>query len=341
MADKIRTLLVGCGSISHAWLDQSKDIEDIEIVGLVDLNEEAAKTRKEQFGFENAVTGTDYEKMLDELKPDVVWDCTIPEVHVKVTLAALERGCHVLGEKPLADTLENAKEMVAAAQESGKIYAVIQNRRYEPQIRGMRNIVQSGKLGELTTLNTDFFIGAHFGGFRDHMEHVLLIDMAIHTFDQARFISGKDPVAVYCREWNPKGSWYDHDASAQCIFEMSDGVVFNYRGSWCAEGLNTSWESEWRAICTGGSATWNGGDGFKAQAVKGPSGFFSEWEDVEVEVPEPEKYQRHGGVIADFVNAIRTGSAPMTVCSDNIKSLAMCFAAVESAETGKRVEIKV
>ena len=67
--------------------------------------------------------------------------------------------------------------------------------------------------------------------------------MAIHTFDMARFISGADPVAVYCKEWNPSGSWYDHDASAIAIFEMTGGIVYTYRGSWCAEGLNTTWES--------------------------------------------------------------------------------------------------
>ena len=60
----------------------------------------------------------------------------------------------------------------------------------------------------------DFFIGAHFGGFRDEMAHVLLLDMAIHTFDQARKILGADPVSVYCHEFNPAGSWYAGASSA-------------------------------------------------------------------------------------------------------------------------------
>ena len=62
---------------------------------------------------------------------------------------------------------------------------------------------QAGTLGPLTTLHSDFYIGAHFGGFREQMRHVLLLDMAIHTFDAARLLSGADPVAVYCQEWNP------------------------------------------------------------------------------------------------------------------------------------------
>lgn len=339
MADTLKAVMVGCGSISGAWLPTVKEIEGLEVVGLVDINEEAARKRKEEFGLANAVTGTDLEPMLESTQPDMVFDCTIPEAHVSVTLAALKRGCHVLGEKPLADSMDNARRMVEAAQKAGKLYAVIQNRRYQPQIRALRQLIASGRLGELTTLNSDFYIGAHFGGFRDRMEHVLILDMAIHTFDAARFISGGDPVAVYCKEWNPKGSWYDHDASAVCVFEMSNGIVYTYRGSWCAEGLNTTWEADWRAVCRGGSVTWDGADGFRAQAVTGPGGFFSEWEDVPVEVPETEKTGGHAGIIRDFVNSVRTGEIPETICTDNIKSLAMVFGAIESAETGKRVEI--
>ena len=52
-----------------------------------------------------------------------------------------------------------------------------------------------------------------------------------------RLLTAADPVSVYCHEWNPAGSWYDHDASAVAFFEMSDGLVYTYRGSWCAEGL--------------------------------------------------------------------------------------------------------
>jgi len=331
--------MVGCGGISAAWLGAAKDIDDLEIVGLVDLNEGAAKRRRDEFNLSSAVTGADLELMLADLRPDAVFDCTVPEAHVTTTLTALESGCHVLGEKPLADTMENAREMVAAARKAGKIYAVIQNRRYDPNIRAYRSLIESGKLGALTTLSSDFYIGAHFGGFRDRMEHVLLLDMAIHTFDAARLISGADPVAVYCREWNPSGSWYDHDASAIAIFEMTNGIIYTYRGSWCAEGLNTTWESDWRAICERGSATWDGASGFRAQAVSETGGFFSKWEDIEAGALENPKQGGHAGLIREFVDCVHTGKTPETICTDNIKSLAMVFGAIESAETGRRVEI--
>jgi predicted dehydrogenase len=340
MGQLLKAVLVGCGGISRTWLDSIVEIPALEVVGLVDLREGAARTRAEEYGLQDALMGTDLAAVLGEARPDVVFDCTVPEAHVHVTLEALGCGCHVLGEKPLADTLANARRMVAAAEEAGRVYAVVQNRRYDPNIRRLRRFLESGQIGPVTTVHCDFFLGAHFGGFRDHMAHVLLVDMAIHTFDQARFLTGVDPVAVYCHEWNPPGSWYDHDASAIAVFEMGDGIVYSYRGSWCAEGLNTSWESEWRIIGERGSLTWNGEDAFQAQVVEEPGGFRSKWRDVDVPpYADVGKSGGHDGLIRDFVHCIRTGAVPETICTDNIKSLAMVFGAVESAESGRRVTI--
>jgi predicted dehydrogenase len=332
MAERLKAVLAGCGGIAGVWLDAIKAMDNLEIVGLVDISEDAAKSRKEQYELGIAITSTDLRSVIHGAGADVVLDCTIPEAHVDVTLTALDCGCHVIGEKPLADSMDNARKMVEAAQKADRIYAVIQNRRYDPNIRALRELADSGKLGDLTTLNCDFYIGAHFGGFRDRMKHVLLLDMAIHTFDAARFISGADPVAVYCKEWNPRGSWYDHDASAMAIFEMTGGIIYCYRGSWCSEGLKTSWESEWRVIGEKGSATWDGAEAFRAQAVaENAGGFFSSWEDLEITPSTDGKQGGHKGLIDDFIRCVQTGGTPETVCTDNIKSLAMCFGAVESA----------
>ena len=341
MQQALRVVLAGCGGMAGAWLGSVKNKTDVEIVGLVDINEEAAIKRKADFELERASTGSDLSSMLMAMKPDAVFDCTVPESHVSVTLTALEHGCHVLGEKPLADTMENAARMIRAAKEAGKIYAVIQNRRYDLRIRGFREFIASGRIGPLTTLNSDFYIGAHFGGFRDRMEHVLLLDMAIHSFDQARFLSGADPVAVYCHEWNPSASWYDHDASAVAIFEMTGGLIYTYRGSWCAEGVNTTWECDWRAIGENGTAAWNGADQYRAQAVTGPGGFHSALMDARIGPAEVGKQGGHAGLIEEFLECIRTGGVPETICTDNVKSLAMVFGAIESAKTHQRIEISL
>ena len=341
MIEKFKVVLVGCGGISNAWFGPSKEFADLEYVGLVDLDLEKARQRRDEHGLTNAIVGSDLNGVLAETKPDIVFDCTVPPAHCSVTVTALEHGCHVLGEKPMAESMAEAEKMVEAAARAGKVYAVIQNRRYLKQIIAYRDLVQSGSLGRLTTLNADFYLGAHFGGFRDEMEHVLLIDMAIHSFDQARFIGGADPVSVYCHEWNPAGSWYHHGASAMCIFEMSDGQVFNYRGSWCAEGMNTSWQCDWRAVCENGTVLWDGEDGLRGEVVVGKDGFFREKQDLVIEPPAELEFHDHAGVIREFLDSIRNGSKPQTVCTDNIKSLAMVHAAVESAESGKKVAINI
>ena len=342
MTNTVRAVLVGCGSISGSWIRPAKTMPELEIVGLVDIVEEQARNRAVKFDLPDAAIGTDLGDMLAATRPEVVFDCTVPAAHEAVTLQALAAGCHVLGEKPMADSMASARRMVAAAQASGKLYAVIQNRRYAPEIRKLRQMVASGKLGPLTTINSDFYLAPHFGGFRDEMQHVLLLDMASHTFDMARFITGADPVAVHCHEWNPAGSWYAHGASAVAIFEMTGGLVYTYRGSWCADGLPTSWEGEWRVVGRQGTAKWDGAQSVGGQVVAKTEAFFSEYDQVEAPADiDPRLTDGHGALIREFIHCVQTGGTPGTICTDNIKSLAMVFGAIESAEQGRPVTITI
>ncbi|MEE2754789.1 MAG: Gfo/Idh/MocA family oxidoreductase [Candidatus Latescibacterota bacterium] len=341
MASPVRAVLVGCGGMSRSWTRVSKESNQIELVGFVDINEAAARARAEDYGVAGP-TGTDLDKMLDAVTPDAVFDCTIPEVHTPVALQAFSHGCHVLSEKPMSDSMENAYKAARAASTADRIYAIIQNRRYDSNIRRLSRTLRDRTIGDLTTLNCDFYIGAHFEGFRNHMPHVLLLDMAIHTFDAARLITGADPVSVYCKEWNPAGSWYDRDASAVAIFEMTGGIVYTYRGSWCSEGLNTTWECDWRIIGEKGSITWNGADEFQGHKVVKTEAFLSDFEEFQVAAPDTaDRIGGHQGLILDFVDCIQNGGTPETSYTDNIKSLAMAFGAIESAEAGKAVSIQV
>jgi predicted dehydrogenase len=311
----------------------------VEVVGLVDIDRAAAERLKAEFSLA-AQTGTDLDAMLTATKPELLFDVVVPSARRDVVLTGLRHGCHVLTEKPMAASLDQARELVAAARAAGRIHAVVQNRRYIEGVRRIRETIASGALGELTALHADFFIGAHFGGFREDMDDVLLLDMAIHTLDAARFMSGADPVAVYCQETNPRGSWYRHGAAANAIFEFSGDVTFTYRGSWVAEGATTSWESIWRVIGTSGTLLWDGADAFQLKQVADNSGFLRPLQDAVVSPPpHPSQTHGHASVIAEFLDAIETGRQPETAGPDNIKSLAMVFAAIESARTRQRVLI--
>jgi predicted dehydrogenase len=332
--------------MSRGWLKaiaETPSLRDrITIVGLVDLDRAAVDRLADEYGLGHAVIGTDLDAVLDEARPELLFDVVIPSARQDVVAIGLTHGCHVLSEKPMATTLEAGRALVALAAEAGKVHAIVQNRRFNEGVRRIRATLESGALGELTGIHCDFFVGAHFGGFREQMQNVLLVDMAIHTLDAARFMAQKTPLAVYCHESNPRGSWYAHGAAANAIFEFSDDVVFTYRGSWSAEGANTSWDSAWRIVGTKGTLLWDGADKFEANLVVGSEGFFRPLAPLEVAPPaDPDQTLGHASVIAEFIDSIEAGRAPETASSDNIKSLAMVFAAIESAKTRQRVEIRL
>ena len=335
----VRVVQVGCGGMAQGWVERIVKKPGMQMVGLVDIRRQAAEDTAKKFNLPPETVFNSLTEALAKTKPDAVVDITIPGAHHAVTMEALRAGCHVLGEKPLSDTLSNAREMCKTAADKKRLYMVTQNRRYHGNIQAFSHAVKGGLIGRLSSIDADFFIGAHFGGFRDAMDNVLVVDMAIHTFDQARLISGADPVSVYCHEFNPHGSWYKGNAAAICIYEMSDGVVFTYRGSWASAGFNTSWESTWRAIGVKGSILWDGVGDPKAQVEDGDQGFVRPVKDVPIPSTAVE-FQGHEGVLEDFVQCLKTGRVPQTVCDDNIKSLAMCLSAVESAKTGKKVKVE-
>jgi predicted dehydrogenase len=312
----------------------------IAIVGLVDVHPAAAQALSEELSLRDVAIGSNLAEMLALSGADLVFDVVVPAARFDVVSTALKAGCHVLSEKPMANSLDEGKALIALAAKVGRIHAVVQNRRFITGVRRIRHFVDSGVIGDLTAIHCDFFLAPHFGGFRDAMEHVLLHDMAIHTFDAARFVADRQPLAAYCVERNPHGSWYAHGASANAIFEFSDDVVFTYRGSWCAEGRNTSWESQWRVVGSKGMLTWDGEDAFEATIAAEEPGLLRGYKTVNVYGNEnPDETHGHASVIASFITAVAGGKAPETMGSDNINSLAMVFAAIESAKTGQRISI--
>lgn len=333
-----KALIVGAGNMGRAWGRNLRDCEQTEVVGWVDIRPGIAEQAADEVGLSGLHLGTDLGKALAETHADFVVDVTVPEAHHAVTLLALQAGLPVLGEKPMASSMEEAREMVAASEQAGKLYMVSQSRRYDPRLRAYRQLIEQ-EIGPLGILNSDFYVGAHFGGFRDEMDSPLILDMAIHTFDAARYLSGADPVAVYCEEFNPPWSWYRGNACATAIFEMTGGLRYTYRGSWCSEGRHTAWESEWRAVGPKGTATWDGRGAPLAEVVVETGGFHSKVEERTLPIQE-EPYRGIAGSLRDFLHALETGVTPMGECHDNIKSLAMVFGAIESSATGKRVMIK-
>ncbi|MBT2719958.1 Gfo/Idh/MocA family protein [Bacillus sp. ISL-46] len=334
---KHRIVVAGCGEMSNTWIDYASKRDNTEIVGFVDVNIDAAKAMAKRKGL-RVPAYNDLSQAIFETKANLVFDVTIPSAHKEIVTTAIKAGCHVFGEKPMAESMEDARDVLQYARYYGKNYTVMQNRRYLKKIRALQNLLANNAIGTVGSVHADFFLGPHFGGFRDVMDNPLILDMAIHTFDQARLIIGSDPVSVYCHEYNPPGSWYKGNASAMCIFEMSNGIVFTYRGSWCAEGLNTSWEADWRVTGSKGSIRWDGINLPICEVIdeSQPKDFISKVKSIEVPF-KWEGQEGHWGCFDEMFSSLEENRMAETDCRDNIKSMSMVFGAIESGKKMKKI----
>ena len=326
-AEPIRIIQVGAGLMGRTWLQVIGESDQTELVGLVDLNTDAARQAADASGFPGVPVATSLEALFDQVDAQAVVNVTVPLAHAVVSNMALLHGLPVLCEKPLAETVSQGLSMIAAAELSGQLLMVSQSRRYWRNLSAFRQ--QIAQLGPIGTVDCAFFKAPHFGGFREEMPFPLLIDMAIHQFDLARDLTGSEPVAVYCNSYNPSWSWYAGDAAAQVLFEFASGSRFSFSGSWCSPGLETSWNGEWRVSGEGGSAVWDGdheptaADG-NGQPIAPTIG------------DEPEQI---AGSLAEFLGVLESGAIPSGEAHSNVLSLAMVEAAIKSAGDGRRVLI--
>lgn len=180
----MKAIMIGTGSISNAWFPALK-AHDVTLVAAVDLDPERAKSQLAQHEVTTAEVFTDLNEALKNTDAAFAIDLTTPSAHRTVTCTCLEAGVPVIGEKPMAENMQQAREMVATSNRTGQLYMVSQSRRYVPVHQQVADTIATGRIGEITTVLCDFYLGAHFGGFRAEMDHVLLNDMAIHHFDLA------------------------------------------------------------------------------------------------------------------------------------------------------------
>src|SRR5947199_4278988 len=226
------------------WLATVSAARGVELVGIADLDLDAARAAAVDAARPDLPVGSDAVVLAEKTSAQALINVTVPEAHHPVTTAALFAGLPVLGEKPAADDVSHALSLAAAAEVTGELFMVSQSRRWNPQLSTLHSM--TAHLGAIGTVTTDFFRAPHFGGFRDRMAHPLLVDMAIHPFDSVRFLLGAEPVSAYCQTYNPAWSWYAGDANATAVFEMETGTRYVYNGSWCSPGAETSWNGTWR-----------------------------------------------------------------------------------------------
>lgn len=343
-AGRLRVVVAGAGGMGRAWLAAIAASDDVELAGVADLDVGLARRVVDELASPSVPVGSDGVELAVAVGADALVDVTVPLAHHPVTTAALFSGLPVLGEKPIAATLPEALSLAAAAQVTGELFMVSQSRRWNPQLFALRDAAVA--LGPIGSVTTEFFKAPHFGGFREEMAHPLLVDMAIHPFDSARFLLASEPVSVFCAAHNPPWSWFGGAANAYAVFTFASGARYVYAGSWCSPGAETSWNGSWRVSGQGGTALWDGDTvpqvalapdgGWDGQGIGGDEGLALQPVSPSTPVPGLDGID---WALAEFVIALRTGIAPMGAVHENVMSLAMVEAAVRSADTGAPVLI--
>jgi len=320
-ADPLRVVIAGAGGMGRAWLATVTDSPEVTLTGIADLDVALARSAADSAGLPGLPVGADALALARQTGAQALINVTVPEAHHPVTTAALFAGLPVLGEKPVAENVSRALSLAAAAEVTGELFMISQSRRWNPQVAILRAMI--ARLGPIGTLSTAFFRSERFGGFREQMAYPLLVDMAIHAFDSARFLLGAEPVTAYCHSYNPPWSWYAGDANATVVFEMEGGTRYVYNGSWCSPGAITSWNGAWRASGQKGTALWDGDHDPVLDA------------DVDAAEPTDPPHSGIAGALQVFVRALRTGEPPSGEVHENLMSLAMVEAAVRSAASGQ------
>ncbi len=337
----LSAILAGVGALGEAWLSALSGPEaealGVRLWGVCEPDPRRGAEALARRGLSLPV----WERVADALaaRPDLVVDCTTPNARLAVAREALLSGAHVLCVGLLAADEATAAQLIGAQARARGVLAVSQDRRFQPGVRQLRDLVRGRRLGGAQTLFADIHMAPRFGGLREAMRHVLLREAAVHAFDAARCILGADALTVSCLERTPDGQPFANGPEVHATFEMTDGSLFAFHGNWAEAGPPSAWDGSWRLTLGGGAARWDGEGEAQAwaPAPAGAPGLLPPG--VPHPLPSPSTEPRGIlGVLDSVVRAIRAGRLPETHARDNAASLAMVLAAIRSAENGGRRE---
>lgn len=235
MSDKIKVAIIGTGNISECHINAYLKNPNVELYAFCDIREERLNEMGKRYGVTRLYTDKDV--MLKELPEiDAVSVCTWNSAHAPCTIAALKAGKNVLCEKPMATSAAEAKEMLAAARESGKLLMIGFVRRYGNDCTILKDFVDNGYFGDIyytkaTYLRRNGSPGGWFGN-KEFSAGGPLIDLGVHVTDLTRYIIGNPkPVSVYGatfhklgdrRELKDKKGYTASSAKGDEIFNVED-----------------------------------------------------------------------------------------------------------------------
>jgi predicted dehydrogenase len=335
----MRVIQVGLGGFGQSWAKIAQATPDVDLVGVADAMPAARTWAAKELGLDASVIFDDLASALAAVEADAVLVITPPDTHHAVATAALNAGKHVLLEKPLATTIEEASDLIRTADSAGRILMVSQNYRYRPGAVAVRQVVADGVLGELVSVRARCLRDTRAiwpaDNFRYAMHHPFVLDMSIHHADLLRAITGQEVTAIYARGWRVPDSPYQHDPAVAAMLTLSSGATVVYEGDWATHASETSWNGEWELLGERGRLTWTGpADDVMTGTVT-----------LQLNGEEPRDLPLPDLAVSDraaslslFAEAVRTGQEPETSGRDNIRSLGIVLGCVDSIESGSIVK---
>lgn len=206
-----RAIMVGTGGIARAWLERFLPpfAGRLDVAAVVDISDAARDTAGDRLGLPADARFAEMDAAFaaaGRLGADCCIVTTPPAVHRAAALGAIAAGLAVLSEKPIADTWEATTDIYRAAMRTGTRMQVIQNYRHDPNILTMKSVIESGRLGRVRyavgRFMRDYRVPLSWGAaFRHEIPHTLLIEGAVHHFDQLRHLTGADCTHVSGMDW--------------------------------------------------------------------------------------------------------------------------------------------
>jgi predicted dehydrogenase len=186
----VKVCVIGLGNMGRNHARVLADLPGAALVGVADPSERARATYKPFSGIQ--VYG-DYREMLEKEKPDCVVVAAPSEMHCEVTVDVMNRGFHVLVEKPIAKKIDEAKEMILASKRTGRKLMVGQIERFNPAVQDLKRRVEQKELGQIFQLHA-----RRLSPFPARIQDVgVILDLATHDIDAMHFVTGSKVVRAY------------------------------------------------------------------------------------------------------------------------------------------------
>ena len=343
-----KMIQVGTGGFGAWWCKSflPPNVADglVEVVAAVDLNPEAFVNAKEGLGLRDDQCYTDIKKAFDENKADFCTVVVPPAFHESVVDVALEHDMHILSEKPIADTLEASVRIADKVKRAGKKMGVTMSHRFDQDKTTLRRELRSGDHGALDYLICRFTCDCRrygsWGVFRHEIPDSLMVEGAVHHLDILADLAGAKCDTIYAQTWNPAWGEFKGDSQGLVIMHYGNGTRGFYEGAKTNAITMNGWTHEYfRAECE--KATLELSHRKLLKYAYNPELAAKTLDERAEEIPLMEQPKwGNAWLIEKFVRWLDGGEPMETNIEDNLQSVALIFAAIESSKTGQPIKVQ-